>query len=154
MENPFKLNHITEDQILKVVKYFDTYKNWHGDTSWESECQIRIWYWILHCRGELTIDIAEQEKAKTKKREMESYRWRKEQEINQHLKEYRQQNYWNEWTYDLMRTYEWEDGRQVNIWIMVQENNEIKRTHAVDIVEKKNPDYFQEILKRFNLVID
>jgi len=154
MENPFKLNNITEDQILKVVKYFDTYKNWHGDTSWESESQIRIRYWILHRRDWLTIDIAEQEKTKTKKRNGESYRWKKEQEINQHLKEYRQQNYWTEWTYDLMRTYNREDGRQINIWIMVQTNDGIKRTHAVDIEERQNPEYFQEIIKRFNLVID
>lgn len=154
MENPFKLNHITEEQILKVVKYFDTYKNWHWDTSWESECQIRIRYWILHNRWELTIDIAEQEKAKTKKRDGESYRWKKEQELNQHLKEYRQQNYWTDGTYELMRSYEWEDWRQINIWIMTTENNEIKRTHAVDIEERQNPEFFQEIIKRFNLVID
>lgn len=154
MENPFKLNDITEEQISKVVRYFDTYKNWHGDTSWESECQIRIRYWILHQRWELTLGIAEQEKAKTKKRDGESYKWRKEQEINKHLKEYRQQNYWNEWVYELMRSYDREDGKQINIWIMTTENNEIKRTHAVDIEERENPDYFQEIVKRFNLVID
>jgi len=154
MENPFKLNDITEEQILKVVKYFDTYKNWHWDTSWERESQIRIRYWILHNREWFTVDIAEQKKAEKFKRDGESYRWRKEQEINDHLKEYRQQNYWTEWTYDLMRTYNREDGRQINIWIMVQDNDGIKRTHAVDIEERQNPDYFQEIVKRFNLVID
>ena len=154
MENPFRLNDITEEQISKVVKYFDTYKNWHWDSSWESESQIRVRYWILHWKWELTLDIAEQEKDKIKKRNGESYRWKKEQEINDHLKEYRQQNYWNEWTYDLMRTYNREDGRQINIWIMVQDNDGIKRTHAVDIEERQNPDYFQEIVKRFNLVID
>jgi hypothetical protein len=37
---------------------------------------------------------------------------------------------------------------------MVQENDGIKRTHAVDIEERQNPDYFQEIVKRFNLLID
>lgn len=154
MENPFKLNHITEEQILKVVKYFDTYKNWHGDTSWERESQIRSWYWILHSKGELTVDIAEQEQLKKKKREWESYRWRKEQELTQHLREYRQQNFWENWKYELARLYEWVDWRQVNIWIMTTVNNEIKWTHMVDIEEKQNPDYFQEIVKRFNLVID
>ena len=53
-----------------------------------------------------------------------------------------------------MRTYNREDGRQINIWIMVQDNDGIKRTHAVDIEERQNPEYFQEIIKRFNLVID
>lgn len=154
MENLFKMNPITEEQILKVVKYFDTYKNWHGDTSWEMESQIRVWYWRLHWRGELTIDIAEQEKAKTKKKNAETYKWLKEQEINKHLKEYRQQNYWEKWVYELMRSYDWMDWKTINIWIMTTVNNDIKRTHAVEIEERQNPEYFQEIIKRFNLVID
>lgn len=154
MENPFRLNDITEEQISKVIKYFDTYKNWHGDTSWERESQIRIRYWILHSRWELTVDLAKQEAEKRDKRDHESYRWRKEQELNQHLRDYRHQNFWEDGKYELARLYEWEDGRQINIWIMTTENNEIKRSHMVDIEEKQNPDYFQEIVKRFNLVID
>ena len=157
MENPFKLNDITEEQILKVIKYFDTYKNGHWDTSWESECQIRIWYWILHERWDLTIDIAEQERAKDRKRDQESYRWNKEQEINNHLKAYRQEKAGDTGIYELMRLNEWEDWRTMVIGFMEKFDDQLgkyKWSHAVEIEERCNPEYFQEIAKRFKLVID
>lgn len=153
MKNPFKLNELTEEQVLKVLKYFDTRKNGHGDTSGEKESQIRARYWILRAKWEFTCDIAEAEKLKNKKRDQESYRRFKEQEIRDHLKAYRQEEYWNEWVFELMRVYEREDWRQVNIWIM-KTDDWIKRTHAVEIEERQNPEYFQEIIKRYNLVIE
>ena len=153
MKNPFKINELNEEQILKVLKYFDTRNNWHGDTSWEKESQIRARYWILHAKWELTIDVAEQEKLKSQKRDWESYKRFKEQEIKEHLKAYRQEEYWNEWVFELMRVYEREDWRQINIWIM-KTDDWIRRTHAIEIEERRNPEYFQEIINRYKLLID
>lgn len=144
----FKLKPMTEDQVLSVVNYFDTWDTWEY-----SESQIWFMYWRLRANWS-KIDKAEEYLEKIKKRKAESYRWNKEQEINKHLKEYRQETQWEKWVYELMRTYEWQDWRTINIWIMSTRNNELKRTHAVSIDEKENPEYFQEIIKRFNLVID
>ena len=139
---------LTEDEILAVSNYFDTWDKWEN-----SESKLWYNYWRMKAQG-VMIDKAEEYLEKMKKKKQESYRWNKEQEILKHLKEYRQQTQWDNGVYELMRTYEWEDGMTLNIWIMTMNNNELKRTHAVSIDEKENPEYFQEIVKRFNLVIN
>lgn len=148
MEIAVKLKPLTEEQISSVCNYFDTWDK--GDYT---ESQLWCMYWRMKAQW-VKLDKAEEYLNKQLKRKQESYRWKKEQEINEHLKVYRQQNYWTDWVYELMRCYNRDDGRQINIWIMEQKNDWVKRTHAVEIEERQNPDYFQEIIKRFNLVID
>jgi hypothetical protein len=56
-----------------------------------------------------------------------------------------------------MRLKEWEDGRTIVMWFMWNydlEKQKQRWSHVVEIEERQNPDYFQEIVKRFNLVID
>lgn len=151
MDQPFKIQPITEEQICKVVNYFDT-----GDTGGESESRIRLRYWRMKNQWS-TIDKAEEQIKKAIKRKHESYRWQKEQELNEHSKIYRQEKAWDTWRYELMRLKEWEDWRTMVIWFMEKYDEttwKIKRSHAVEIEERQNPDYFQEIADRFNLVID
>ena len=151
METTFKLKPMTEEQISSVVNYFDT-----GDTGEFSESQIWFMYWRLRANWS-KIDKAEEYLDKMKKRKAESYRWLKEQEINKHMKEYRQETAWDTWKYELMRLKEWEDGRTLVLWFMGNydtEKNKQKFSHVIEVEEKQNPDYFQEIVKRFNLVID
>lgn len=147
----FKLKPLTEEQILSVVNYFDTW-----DTGEFTESQIWFMYWRLKAQWN-KIDKAEEYLEKAKKRKAESYRWNKEQEINQHMKEYRQETAWDTWRYELMRLKEWEDWRTLVLWFMGNydtEKNKQKWSHVIEIEERQNPDYFQEIVKRFNLVID
>ena len=151
MQTTFKLKPLTEEQISSVVKYFDTWDTWEF-----TESQIRFMYWRMKQQG-CKIDKAEQLINKNKQRQAESYKRLKEQEINRHLKEYRQETAGDTWKYELMKVNEREDWRTLVIGIMKKfdvEKSKVIRWHAVEVSEKKNPDYFQEIIKRFNLVIE
>lgn len=151
MEQPFKKQPITEEQICKVVNYFDTW-----DTQWESVSRIWLRYGMIKAKWS-TIDKAEDELSKMEKRKQESYKWLKEQEINKHMKEYRQETQWDKGVYELMKLNEWEDWRSMVLWFMGNYNIDKQkqmRSHVIEIEERQNPDYFQEIIKRFNLIID
>ena len=151
MQNPFQSQPMTEEQIYKVVNYFDTWDTW-----WESESRIRLRYWKMKANWS-KIDKAEEEIEKTIKRKQESYRWQKEQEINKHMKEYRQEKQWDNGIYELMRLNEWEDWRTMVLGFMENFDTERQKqrwSHVIEIEERLNPDYFQEIVKRFNLLID
>lgn len=151
MEITLTTKPLTEEQILWVVNYFDTGDKWNF-----RESELWINYWRMKAQGTI-IDKAEESLKKTHKRKEESYRWNKEQEINDHLKVYRQQNTWDEWKYSLIKVNEWEDWRCLILWIEGSYDLEHSRQrwlHVVEIEERCNPEYFQEIVKRFNLVID
>lgn len=146
-----KIKPLTEEEISAVTNYFDNKEL--GDNT---ESQIRLRYWRMKSQW-VKIDVAEQEIDKTNKRKQESYRWNKEQEINWHLKAYRQEKAGDSGVYELMRVTEWEDWRTMVIGFMEKYDEQLgkyKRSHAVEIEERCNPDYFQEIAKRFKLVID
>lgn len=151
METTFKLKPLTEEQISSVVRYFDTWDTWEY-----SESQIWFIYWRMRNQWGM-IDKAEQIMKKNNQKHAESYRRLKEQEINKHLKEYRQETAWDTWKFELMKVNERANWKTLIIWIMKKfdvEKSKVIRWHAVEIAENKNPDYFQEIIKRFNLVID
>lgn len=151
MEMAVKIKPLTEEQISWVANYFDTW-----DKGKFTESEIRFNYWRMKAQW-VKIDKAEEYLNKQKKRKQESYRWNKEQEINQHLKEWRQQNTWDEWKYSLIKVNEREDGRCLILWMEWSydlENSKQRWHHVVEVEESQNPDYFQEIVKRFNLVID
>ena len=146
-----QIKPLTEEQISAVTNYFDT-----GDKGKYSESGIWLWYWRMKAQW-IRFDKAEEYLDKIDKRKQESYRWNKEQEINDHLKAYRQEKAWENWMYELMRVKEWEDWRTMVIWFMEkfdEQTGKYKWSHSVEIEERQNPEYFQEIAKRFNLVID
>jgi FMN phosphatase YigB (HAD superfamily) len=73
------------------------------------------------------------------------------------LKEYKQETWWDIWQYELVNLKEWDDGRTLEIWILWGYDTERQKQrwiHTVEIEERRNPDYFQEIIKRYNLVIE
>ena len=151
MDNPFKTNELTEEQVSQVVNYFDTW-----DTGNYTESQIWFMYGKMRAQW-IKFDKAEEYLSKQLKRKQESYRRQKEQELNEHMKTYRQEKAWDTWRFELMRLKEWEDWRTMVIWFMEkydEQTGKIKRSHAVEIEERLNPSYFQEIADRFNLVID
>lgn len=151
MENPFKTNELTEEQVSQVVNYFDTW-----DTGNYTESQIWFMYGKIKHQW-MKFDKAEEYLSKQLKRKQDSYRWQKEQELNEHMKSYRQEKAWDTWRFELMRLKEWEDWRTMVIWFMEkfdEQTGKYKRSHAVEIEERLNPSYFQEIADRFNLVID
>ena len=151
MDNPFKTNELTEEQVSQVVNYFDT-----GDTWDYTESQIWFMYGKMKAQW-MKFDKAEEYLSKQLKRKYESYRRQKEQELNDHSKQYRQEKAGDTWRYELMRVNEREDGRTMVIWFMEkydEQTGKIKWSHAVEIEERQNPEYFQEIVNRFNLVID
>lgn len=151
MQEAIKIKPLTEEQILSICKYFDDWDKWKF-----TESQIRMLYWRMKAQW-TKIDKAEEQIEKINKRKQESYRRNKEQEFNTHLKAYKQETAGDYWKYELMKLNEREDWRTLVVWIMWNydiERQRQKRVHAVEIEERQNPSYFQEIIKRFNLVID
>ena len=136
MENPFKTNELTEEQVSQVVNYFDTW-----DTGNYTESQIWFMYGKMKAQW-MKFDKAEEYLGKQLKRKQDSYRWQKEQELNEHLKSYRQEKAWDTWRFELMRIKEWEDWRTMVIWFMEkydEQTGKYKRSHAVEIEERLNP---------------
>ena len=151
MQEAMKIKPLTEEQILSVCKYFDDWDKWRF-----TESQIRMLYWRMKAQW-TKLDRAEEQIEKLKKRKAESYRRNKEQEFNEHLKAYKQETAGDYWKYELMKLNEREDWRTLVVWIMWNydvEKQKQRRVHAVEIEERQNPAYFQEIIKRFSLVID
>jgi hypothetical protein len=79
------LNKKAWDGEYYLRAYFD-----NGDKGNYTESQIRLWYGRMKGQG-VKIDLAEEGIKKLNKRKQESYRRSKEQEINDHLKAYRQE---------------------------------------------------------------
>lgn len=98
------------------------------------------------------IDIAEQYMELIKKERQNQYRFIKENEIKDKLKEFEIKNGWG-YNYDVVNLTFYQDGRVLEIWIQngIKENGETKRSQTIDIEERQNPLYFKELLKRYKL---
>ena len=148
---PIEIKPISESQKLVVRRYFETWEKW-----WFTTSKIRMIYWRMKANWE-TIEKAEEEILKSEKRKEESYRRNKEQEINQNIKNYRIETWWNIWKYELMKVNEREDWRTLIIWFLKSydvERDRQTRSYVVEIEERQNRDYFKEIVKRYNLLIE
>lgn len=150
MKQMMRIQPLTEEQKWIVHKFFETW-----DKQWATESQIRLWYWRMKAHW-TRIDKAEEEISKLLKRKSESYRRFKEQEINQHMKEYKQETWWDILRYELIKVNERTLWKSIVIWWIWHydaEKDKQKRNHVIEIEERRNPEYFQEIIKRFNLLI-
>lgn len=148
---PIEIKPISESQKLVVRRYFETWEKW-----WFTTSKIRMIYWRMKANWEI-IEKAEEEILKSEKRKEESYRRNKEQEINQNIKNYRIETWWNIWKYELMKVNEREDWRTLIIWFLKSydvERDRQTRSYVVEIEERQNRDYFKEIVKRYNLLIE
>lgn len=146
-----KMEPLTEKKISLVRNYFQT---------WEmgglSESEIWFTYWRMRYHW-MKIDKAEEYLEKKKEEKAEAYKWKIEQELKQHLREYSLENWWEIWKYSLVNLKEWEDGRTLEIGILWNYDTEKQKqrwVHTVEIEERRNPKFFQEIVQRYNLVID
>lgn len=145
-----KLQALTEEEKSLVYKFFETWEKW-----WYSESKIRFMYWRMKDQG-IRIEKAEEYLEKAKEKKMKSYRWFKEQEILKHLKDYKMETGDN-WRFEFIKLNEWETGKSLIVGILKSydiEKNKQVRSHVIDFDEWKDPEYFQEIVKRFNLVIE
>lgn len=151
MKEMMKIQPLTEEQKWIVHKFFEEF-----DKCWVSEHKIWIWYWRMKAEW-IRIEQAEELIKKSKQRKKDSYKWKKEQEINQHLKEYKQETWWDVGRYEFVKLYERECWRSLVLWFLWNydlEHNRQRRSHVITIDEWKNEEYFQEIIKRYNLAIE
>lgn len=106
---------------------------------------------MRQCYGE-RIDIAEQYMELLKKDRQNQYRFIKENEIKEKLKEFEIKNGW--WyNYEVVNLSFYQDWRVLEIWIIdwVKDNGQTKRSKTIDIEERQNPLYFKELLKRYKI---
>lgn len=98
------------------------------------------------------IDIAEQYMESIKKDRQNQYRFIKENEMKEKLKEFEIKNGW--WyNYEVVNLGFYQDWRVLEIWIIdwLKDNGQTKRSQTVEIEERLNPIYFKELLKRYKL---
>lgn len=114
----------------------------------------RIWfnYGRMRFNGE-KIDIAEQYCNKIKEDRCSQYRFVKENEMKEKLKEFEIKNGWG-YNYEVVNLSFYQDWRVLEIWIIdwLKDNWQTKRSQTIEIEERKNPLYFKELLKRYKLV--
>lgn len=142
---------LTEEQKSEVRAYFQNKKL---EELKQDKRNQKIWfnYWRMRQRYGERIDIAEQYMELIKKERQNQYRFIKENEIKEKLKEFEIKNGW--WyNYEVVNLSFYQDWRVLEIWIMdwVKDNGQTKRSKTIDIEERQNPLYFKELLKRYKL---
>ena len=147
----FNLKLLTEEQKQAVRNYFQT-----GDLWWFTESQIFIMYWRMKAHG-IRIDKAEEIIADCIRKKQESYKWIKENEMNSHLKDYKQETWWEVGVYSFVRLKDWDWWKTLVLWVPKSydaENDKQRRSHVVEIEERMNPTYFQDLLKKYGVLSD
>lgn len=114
----------------------------------------RIWFnygRMRQCYGE-RIDIAEQYMESIKKDRQNKYRFIKENEMKDKLKEFEIKNGWG-YSYEVVNLSFYQDWRVLEIWIIdwLKDNWQTKRSQTIEIEERSNLIYFKELLKRYKL---
>ena len=141
---------MTEEQKSEVRAYFQNKKL---DELRQDKEHQRIWfnYWRMRCHSE-KIDIAEQYIESLKKDRQNQYRFIKENEMKEKLKEFEIKNGWG-YNFEVVNLSFYQDWRVLEIWIIdwLKDNWQTKRSQTVDIEERQNPIYFKELLKRYKL---
>lgn len=105
----------------------------------------------MRANGE-KIDIAEQYCDKIRDERYSQYRFIKENEIKEKLKEFEIKN-GGGYNYEVVNLSFYQDWRVLEIWIIdgVKDNGQTKRSQTIDIEERQNPLYFKELLKRYKI---
>ena len=138
---------ITEEMILSLVNYFDTWVL----PEWMKESRLWQLYWRLKARWN-KIDKAEEMLKPLINKKQEDYKWRIINEMQQWLKDIRNEN-WGAWTYnyEIANIKEWEKWRTMQLWFIDTDpqTNKTKRRHSVEIEERRNPEFFQEMLEKY-----
>ena len=142
-----KAEDITEEMILDLVNYFDTWKL----PTWMTRSKIRTTYWRLRARWN-TIDKAEEIIKQEQDKKQEDYKWRVINEIQQGIQDMKNAN-WGTWhyVYEIANIKEWEKWRTMQLGFIDTDpqTNKTKWRHSVEIEERRNPSFFQEMLNKY-----
>lgn len=142
-----KKDDITEEMILNLVSYFDTWVL----PEWMSESKIWQTYWRLRARGN-KIDKAEEMLKPYYDKKADSYKWKKINEIQQWIQDMRNENGWVwHYEYEIANIKEREKWRTMQIWFIDTDpqTNKTKWRHSVEIEEWHNPSFFEEMLNKY-----
>lgn len=137
---------ITEEMILDLVNYFDTW----ALPEWMSESKLWQTYWRLRARGN-KIDKAEEMLKPLKEQKKEDYKWKMLWEMRRWIEDIKNNMQW-EWSdrYDLANVKERADWRTMQLGIMyTNDDNKLRRKNSVVIEERQNPEFFEEMLKKY-----
>lgn len=142
-----KKEDITEEMILNLVNYFDT----GVLPEWMTESRIWQLYWRLRARWN-KIDKAEEKLQPLYERKAEGYKRKKTNEIQQWIHDIKNEN-WGVWhyEYEIANIKEREKGRTMQIWFIDTDpqTNKTKWRHSVEIEERHNPTFFEEMLNKY-----
>ena len=137
---------ITEEMILGLVNYFDTWVL----PEWMKESRLWQLYWRLKARWN-KIDKAEEMLKPLINKKQEDYKWKVLWEMRRWLEDIKNNMQW-EWSdrYELANVKEWDNWRTMQLGIMYTNNdNKLKRKNSVVIEENQNPEFFEEMLKKY-----
>lgn len=137
---------ITEEKILELVNFLDTWKLPEGVT----ESKLAYLYWRLKARGSW-MEQADQWLKHDYDRKKESYKWKVINEIQQGIEDMRNEN-WLAWhyRYEIANIKEREKGRTMQLWFQdIDVNDKVKWRHSVLIKERENPEFFEEMLNKY-----
>lgn len=98
------------------------------------------------------IDIAEQYIEQLEKEKQTQYRFIKENEMKEKLRDWEIKNWW--WyQFEVVNLSFYISWRVLEIWILnwTKDNGETRRAKTIEIDERFNPIYFKELLKRYKL---
>jgi len=140
-----KLEPLTEDQKSLVREYF---KN----GTKENKPQMFIRYGRMKNGGEI-IEKAEQMIKEAQQRKEDWYKRYMNKQIKENMEAYKQR-FQEDGNYQLLKLNHWEDWRTMVLWIEGMfdiETKRQKREQVIEIEERRNPTYFQEVAKRFNV---
>ena len=102
--------------------------------------------------GEI-IEKAEQMIKEAQQRKEDWYKRYMNKQIKENMEAYKQR-FQEDGNYQLLKLNHWEDWRTMVLWIEGMfdiETKRQKREQVIEIEERRNPTYFQEVAKRFNV---
>ena len=141
-----KLDDITEEKILDLVKFLD-----NGELpEWMTEAKMFMLYWRLKARWE-KIDKAEELLKPYRDQKKENYKWKILNEIKKWYEEIRNEN-WMSWhyVYEIVNIKNRTDWKTMQIWFRDTDvNDKTKWRKSIEIEEKENPEFFQEMLEKY-----
>jgi hypothetical protein len=136
---------LTEEQKDLVREYF---KN----GAKENNPKMFIRYGRMKNWGEI-IEKAEQMIKEAQQRKEDWYKRYMNKQIKENMEAYKQR-FQEDGNYQLLKLNHWDDWRTMVLWIEGMfdiETKRQKREQVIEIEERRNPAYFQEVANRFNV---
>lgn len=111
---------------------------------------MALLYGRLKARWE-KLDKAEERLDKDIQKKKESYKWKIINEIKQWIEDMRNETWWvGHYEYEIVNIKNREDWRTMQIWFNDTDiNDKTKWRHSILIEEKQNPEFFQEMMRKY-----